>query len=44
MNNYMDTAGNYSGIGTNKLLGKSFIWMFISVANVGLYFECGNIF
>ena len=31
MNNYMDTAGNYSGIGTNKLLGKSFIWMFIGM-------------
>lgn len=28
MNNYMNTAGNYSGIGTNKLLGKSFLWMF----------------
>ncbi len=31
MNNYMDTAGSYSGIGSNKLLGKSFLWMFIGM-------------
>lgn len=35
MNYYMEKneshAGNYSGIGTNRLLGKSFIWMFIGM-------------
>ena len=35
MNYYMDRPGSYSGsgsgIGTNRLLGKSFLWMFIGM-------------
>ena len=35
MNYFMEKTGSYSGsgsgIGTNKLLGKSFIWMFFGM-------------